>query len=78
MFARSGGVTIDAVAPFKSASRDGAARLMRDARRERDCGRAVALRGAWREMLAICMDGGLSVEDAEVVAAGDSAKEGLQ
>ena len=63
------GVTVEAVAPSKSAARDGAARLIRNARRVGDGGRAVALRDAWQERLAICtMDGGLSVRDAERAA----------
>ncbi len=68
-FATLGGATVEAVAPFKSAARDGAARLIRDARRGGDDGRAVALQDAWRERLAICMvDGNLSIRDAEAVA----------
>ena len=62
-------MTVEKVRPFKSAARDGAARLIRDARRGGDDGRAVALRDAWRERLAICtMDGNLPVRDAEGVA----------
>lgn len=68
-FAQVGGVTVEAVAPFKSAARDGAARRMRDARRGGDDERAVALRAAWRERLAICtMEGDLPVRDAERIA----------
>lgn len=64
-----GGVTVEKVRTFKSAARDGAARLIRDARRGGDDGRAVALRDAWRERLAICtVDGDLSIRDAEAVA----------
>ena len=65
-FGPLGGVTVEAVAPFKSAARGGAARLIRDARRD---GRAVVLRDAWRERVAICtIDGGLPVGGAEAVA----------
>lgn len=68
-FAPLGRVTVQAVVPFKSAARDGAARLIRDARCGGDVGRAVALREAWRERLAICtVDGDLSIRDAEAVA----------
>ncbi len=68
-FAQVGSVTVEAVRPFKSAARDEAARLIRDARRGGDVGRAVALRDAWRERLAICtMDGDLPLRDAERVA----------
>ncbi len=68
-FAPLGGVTVQAVVTFKSAARDGAARLIRDARRSGDGGRAVALRDAWRERLAVCtVDGDLSIRDAEAVA----------
>ena len=64
-----GGVTVTSVVPFKSRARDTAARLIRDARGADD-GRAVALRDAWRERLAVCtMDGELSERDAETVAA---------
>ena len=43
------------------------AQLIRDARRI-DAGRAVAMRDAWRERLAICtVDGGLTSEDAEEI-----------
>ncbi len=69
VYAPLGGVTVEAVAPFKSAARDGAARLIRDARLGGDVGRAGALRDAWRERLAICtVDGDLSIRDAEAVA----------
>ncbi len=68
-FAPLGGATVEAVTPFKSAARDGAARLIRDARRGGDDRRAVTLRDAWRERLAICtVDGDLSIRDAEAVA----------
>lgn len=68
-FAQVGGVTVEAVAPFKSAARDDAARLIRDAWRGGDDGRAVALRDAWRERLAICtVDGDLPLRAAERVA----------
>jgi len=71
-FAPVGGVTVEAVAPFKSAARDGAAWLIRDARRGGNPGKAVALRDAWQERLAICtIDGGLSMRDAERVALDD-------
>ena len=69
IFARLGGATVEAVVPFKSAARDGAARLIRDARRSGDDGRALALRAAWRARLATCIeDGALSIRDAELVA----------
>ncbi len=46
-----------------------AARLIRDARRGGDIGRAAALLDAWRERLAICtMDGAIPLADAERVA----------
>jgi hypothetical protein len=68
-FAQVGGVTVEAVAPFKSAARDDAARLIRDARRDGNHGRAVALRDAWRERSAICtVDAGLLPAEAEKVA----------
>lgn len=68
-FAPPGSVAVQAVVTFKSAARDGAARLIRDARRSGDDGRAVALRDAWRERLAICtVDSDLSTRDAEAVA----------
>ena len=68
-FAPLGGVTVEAGVPFKNAARDGAARLIRDARRGGDYGQAVALRDAWRKRLAICtVDGDLSIRDAEAVA----------
>jgi hypothetical protein len=68
-FGQVGGVTVEAVVPFKSEARDAAARLIREARRGGDVGRAVALRDAWRQRLAICtIDGGLSERDAERVA----------
>lgn len=68
-FAPLGGATVEAVIPFKSAARDGAARLIRDARRGGDAERAVTLRDAWRERLAICtVDGGIPLADAEPLA----------
>ena len=65
-----GGIRVEKTRPFKSEARDQAARLIREARRNAsDDGKAVALRDAWRERLAICtMDGDLSVEEAERVA----------
>lgn len=69
VFASLGGVVVEAVVPFKSAARDGAARLIRAARRGGNVERAVALRDAWQERLAICtVDGDLSIRDAEAVA----------
>ncbi len=69
VYAPLGGVTVEAVAPFKSAARDGAARLIRDARRGGEAERAVTLRDAWRERLAICtVDGGIPLADAERLA----------
>ena len=72
VFASLGGVVVKAVVSFKSAARDSAARMIRDARRSGGDGRAVALRDAWRERLAICIvDGDLSIRDAEAVALDD-------
>ena len=71
-FAALGGVTVEAVTPFKSAARHGAARLIRDARRGGGDWRAIALRDAWRERLAICtLDGGIPLADAERIALGE-------
>ncbi len=68
-FTALGGVTVEAVAPFKSAARAGAARLIRDARRHGGDGQATAFRDAWRERLAICtMDGAIRLADAERIA----------
>ncbi len=79
-FAQVGGVMIEAVVPFKSLERDGAARMIREARRgsarrDGDVGRAVAMRDAWRERLAICtVDGELPVWDAERIALDELGK----
>ena len=62
---------VDPVAILAAADgpRDHAARLIRDARRGGDIGRAAALLDAWRERLAICtMDGAIPLADAERVA----------
>ena len=68
-FADTGGVTVLDVRRDRTWSRRQAARLIRDARRVGDHGRAVALRDAWRERVAICeIDGGLVLADAERVA----------
>ncbi len=45
-----------------------AARLIREARQDGNNGRATALLDQWRERLAICIDGGLSLAEAEQVA----------
>jgi hypothetical protein len=46
-----------------------AAELIRDARRAGDRGRAIAMRDAWRERLAICeIDGSLPTENAQQIA----------
>ena len=58
-FAPLGGVMVEAVALFKSTARDSAARLIRDARRGGDDGRAIALRDACQERLATCPDANL-------------------
>lgn len=72
VFASLGRVAVEAVAPFKSAARDAAARLIRDARRGGNVERAAALRDAWQERLAICtVDGDMSIRDAEAVALDD-------
>ncbi len=62
-------VAILAAADGLSPARDEAARLIRDARRGGDNGRAAALRDAWRERLASCtIDGELPQADAEAIA----------
>ncbi len=62
-------VAILAPADGLSSARDETARLIRDARRGGDNGRAAALRDAWRERMAICtMDGAISLADAERIA----------
>jgi len=52
-----------------------AAELIRDARRQEGPGRggkAVAMRDAWRERVAVCtIEGGLGVQEAERVALGE-------
>ena len=58
-----------APAPIKGTARNGAARLIRGARRAGDVELAATLRDAWRERVAICtLEGELSVRDAERVA----------
>ena len=62
-------VAILAAADGPNSARDEAARLIRDARRGGDIGRAATLLDAWRERLAICtMDGAIPLADAERVA----------
>ena len=68
-FADMGGATVvdfrRAVRPWRRQ----AARLIRVARRAGDTRRAVALRDAWRERLAVCeIEGGLCKPEAEPVA----------
>lgn len=62
------GATVVSVKRGRRWIRRWAARLIRDARRI-TAGRAVAVRDAWRERVAICtVDGRLIIEDAESVA----------
>ena len=64
-----GGLKVVEVHDDPARFRDQAARLIRQARRASDRPRAIVLRDAWAERMAICtIDGGLDLADAERVA----------
>ena len=68
-FANVGGAEIVQVCSARTWHRRQVADLIRQARRAGDRSRAVALRDAFRERVAICAEeGGLPIEDAERIA----------
>jgi hypothetical protein len=68
-FVDAGGATLEELEPELTWNRNQAAQLIRKERRNGARGRAISLRDAWRELLAICeIDGGLTPEDATRVA----------
>ncbi len=69
LFADTGGVTLMSVETSPVLIRRRTAMLIREARRAGDIGRAVRLRDAWRERIAVCrFEGVLSTADSELVA----------